>query len=96
MTIQLAVGIAAVVVAVAVAAVLVLRRIAPPQGFWGDPEPNHTGAAMGVIGSAFAILVAFVMFLAFQSFVNARQNINTEATATQHLFESAGLFRPAV
>jgi large-conductance mechanosensitive channel len=96
MTVQLAVGITVGVAAAAIVATLILRRLAPPGGFWGDPEPNHTGSVMGVIGSAFAILVAFTMFLAFESFLNARRNTDVEAAATQHLFETADLFRPGV
>jgi Protein of unknown function (DUF4239) len=96
MSVQLALIITAVVVAVTAAVVLVLRRLAPPDGFWGRPEPNHSGSAMAVLGSAFAILVAFVMFLAFQSFLNAKRNVDIEATEIEHLFETADLFRAEV
>jgi hypothetical protein len=83
---------AAAAVAVALTLLFVLRRLAPENGFWGEPEPNHSGSAVGVLGGVFAILVAFVMFLALQNFINAKRMANAEATAVERQFHVAEAF----
>ncbi len=89
MTIPLAVAIAGAAAAGAVALLLVLRRLAPDPGFWGDREPNHSGSAVGVLGSGFAILVGFVLSLAFGGFQAAQQGAEREAQATAELYQEA-------
>jgi hypothetical protein len=78
-TIPLALTIAVLAVGVMLGAQALLRTRAPEDGFWGRPEPNHSGSVMAVMGGVFAILVAFVMFLAFQNFISAKRNADTEA-----------------
>lgn len=79
-----------IVVAVAVIgatlAMTIARRLAPDGGFLGTPEPNHTGSVLAALGAGFAILTAFVLLLAFQSYLNAKRNAETEAGSTQELF----------
>jgi hypothetical protein len=94
-TIQLAVLIAVGAAMFAVTVQAILRRRAPEDGWWGVAEANHTTTAGGVLGSAFALLVAFVMLLAFQGFLEARRSADLEARATERFFHDAELF-PAV
>jgi hypothetical protein len=49
-----------------------------------------------VMGGVFAILVAFVMFLAFQNFVSAKRNADIEAVAIERQFHAARGFNPAL
>ena len=86
MSVGVAVAITAGAVAVAWTVVLIGRRFAPESGLMGTPEPNHTGSALSVLGTGFAILTAFVLLLSFQSFLNAKRNADTEARATQEMY----------
>ena len=96
MTIPLAVGVAVVAVTAVLAAQALLRSRVPEDGLWGRPEPNHSGSVMAVMGGVFAILVAFVMFLAFQNFVTAKRSADTEAVAVERQFHEAGALHPAL
>jgi hypothetical protein len=95
-TVPLALLIAAAAAAVALTLLFVLRRLAPDDGFWGQPEPNHSGSAIGVLGGVFAILVAFVMFLALQNFIDAKRKAEAEATAVERQFHVAEAFHPGL
>src|SRR3954464_11577969 len=64
MSIAVAILVTVGAVALAMAAMLLARRLAPPEGFLGSPEPNHTGSALAALGTGFAILTAFVLLLA--------------------------------
>src|SRR5262245_30310845 len=66
---------------------LVLARRRP--GWWSD-----TGRAAGVLGAArspFAVILAFVILVAFQAFNDARKSAEEEASATRNLFKVADL-----
>jgi hypothetical protein len=95
-TIPLAIAISAAAAATAVTLLLVLRRRAPDHGFWGDREPNHSGSAVGVLGSGFLILIAFVLSLAFGGFQAAQHGAEQEAQATEALYQEAGRLPAAV
>lgn len=96
MTIPLALLIAATAVTAALTLLFVLRRLAPEDGFWGRPEPNHSGSAIAVMGGVFAILVAFVMFLSFQNFTQAKRDADAEAAAVEREFHTAEGVRPSL
>ncbi|HWH12594.1 MAG TPA: hypothetical protein VG165_15830 [Solirubrobacteraceae bacterium] len=96
MTIPWAIAISASAAACAVALLLAIRRLAPKEGFWGDREPNHSGGAIGVLGSGFAILVAFVLSLAFGGFQAARHGAQQEAEGVEQMYQDAGLLPTAV
>jgi hypothetical protein len=81
--------------ALAMGAMVIARRLAPPGGFLGTPEPNHTGSALAALGTGFAILTAFVLLLAFQSYGNAKRSADDEAGAVQEQYYVAGLFPAA-
>ncbi|HWV84829.1 MAG TPA: hypothetical protein VNZ62_05230 [Capillimicrobium sp.] len=82
-------GIALVVVAnlVAVAVMLVVRRRAPDGGYYQDMQ--QAGWVYSVAGTSFAVILAFVFVLAFQSFDRARTSSSSEAEATISLFYTA-------
>jgi hypothetical protein len=92
MTIPAAIGIAAGAVLLAVGLSLLVRRLAPPEGLWGTPEPNHSGSSLAALGSGFAILVAFVLFVAFQGYLGARNQSDEEANATERMFHASEVF----
>ena len=79
----------------AVAAVLVLlavRRLSP-QGLFHDAVP--AAAVFGVLGVAFAVILAFVMFLGFESYVRATEGASHEAVAVTQLARTSRLFPAA-
>lgn len=92
MSIWLAAAIAAAAVLAAMGVMLIARRLAPPGGILGSPEPNHTGSALAALGAGFAILTAFVLLLAFQSYLNAERSADSEARAAHEMFALAEFF----
>lgn len=79
--------------AVAIAAMLRLRRRAPRGSYFADTQ--QASAAFEVTGTIFAVLVGFVFLIAFQSYGKANTSSDDEAAATQALFHSAELFPAA-
>ena len=76
----------ALLIGASVAAVLLMlavRRYGAPDGFLRDPVPA-TGV-FGVLGVAFAVLLAFVLFLAFEGYNRAREGASREAVAVTQL-----------
>ena len=81
-------------VALAVAAMLLIRRFAAPEGgFFTDSD--RAAGVFGAIGTGFSVLLAFVIFLAFSGYDRAREKASVEAVALTQLFRTAKLF-PAV
>ena len=78
------------VVAVAVAAKLLVRRRAPLGGFFSDS--SRAAGTFGVIGTMFAVVLAFVIFLALESYQRARTQAGVEAVAVTELYQVADLF----
>ena len=73
------------------AAMLAVRRyLAPPGGFFTDSD--RAAGVFGVLGTAFAVMLAFVIFLAFESYSNARAEAGKEAVAVAELYNTANLF----
>lgn len=85
-------GILIVVVAdlVAVVVMLLVRRRAPEGGYYNDTQ--QAGWVYSVAGTSFAVVLAFVFLLTFQSFDRARTSASTEAQATASMFHTAELF----
>jgi len=77
-------------VVVALAGLLIARRFAPEGGWFRDSE-KATGV-FGVVGSGFAVLLAFVIFIAFESYHQAGDSAAIEAVAVRELFRTSGLF----
>jgi hypothetical protein len=77
---------------VAVVAMLVARRYSP-NGLLHDPVP--AAAVFGVLGVAFAVVLAFVMFLGFESYLRANEGVSREAVAVTQLARVSRLFPDA-
>jgi uncharacterized membrane protein len=75
---------------VAVAVMLFVRARAPDGGYYNDTQ--QAGWVYSVAGTSFAVILAFVFLLAFQSFDRARTDSSAEAQATSELFHTAELF----
>lgn len=87
---------AAVVIVVTTAAILTmvffLRRIFPVGGVFTDSD--RAAGIFGVLGTSFAVLLAFVIFLSFESYGNAKESSSIEAVSVQELYREAQLFAP--
>ncbi len=79
--------------ALSAAGMLIVRRRAPAGSFFKDPIP--AGAVYTVAGTAYMVIVAFVFFIAFESYGGAKADAEEEATATLAMFHAAGPFGPA-
>jgi hypothetical protein len=89
----LALAIIVAAVAVTVTLMLVVRRFAAPAGgFFTDSD--RAAGVFGVSGTGFAVLLAFVIFLAFSSYDRGREKASSEAAAVSELYGTANLFQP--
>ena len=78
------------VTAIAVTAMLVVRRRAPAGSYFEDGD--RAAGVFGVLATGFAVLLGFVVFLAFESFDTARSGAEVEAKIVTQQFETAQLF----
>jgi hypothetical protein len=83
-----------VVVTTAITIKLLVRRRAPDGGWFTD-LPRSAGT-LSVIGTMFAVMLAFVILLALQSYQRAREGSSVEAIAISELHSVAGVFQPPV
>jgi hypothetical protein len=81
------------VTALAITAMLLVRRRAPAGSYFEDGD--RAAGVFGVLATGFAVLLGFVVFLAFESFDTSRSGAETEAEIVTQQFETAQLF-PAV
>ena len=88
----LAIVLVAGAAAAAVGLMLLVRRRAPVGGYFADSD--RAAGVFGVVGTGFAVLLAFVIFLAFQSYDRARDKASLEAVSISQLFRTAKLFEP--
>jgi hypothetical protein len=86
MTIVWGIVIVIVVAAVAIAAMLFVRRGAPEGSRFTDGD--RASGVFGVLATGFALLAGFVVFLAFESFDTARAGAKGEARIVAHQFET--------
>ena len=82
-----------VVTALAITAMLFVRRRAPAGSYFEDGD--RAAGVFGVLATGFAVLLGFVVFLAFQSFDTSRSGAETEAQIVTQQFETAQFFPPA-
>jgi hypothetical protein len=75
------------------AGMLIVRRRAPAGTVLKVPVP--AGAVYTVAGTAYMVIVAFVFFIAFESYGGAKADAEEEATATLAMFHAVGPFGPA-
>jgi amino acid transporter len=86
-TLLVAALIVLVVTTVAVATMLLVRRGAPAGSYFADGD--RAAGVFGVLATGFAVLVGFVVFLAFESFDTSRSGAETEAQVVSQQFETA-------
>ena len=87
-----AVPILACAVAVAIGAMLFVRRKAPEGSYFEDGD--RASGVFGVLATGFAIFAGFVIFLAFTSYDQSRSGAEAEALVLFQQFETAQ-FLPA-
>jgi hypothetical protein len=86
--------IVASVCAFAVTAMLLVRRRAPAGSYFEDGD--RAAGVFGVLATGFAVLLGFVVFLAFESFDTSRSGAVSEAQIISEEFETAQLMPAAV
>jgi uncharacterized membrane protein len=74
----------------AVSAMLVVRRFAPPGGYLSGME--SADGIFSAAGAGLAVVLAFVIFTVFTSYENGRNASGQEAVAVQQMFQTAGFF----
>jgi len=78
------------VVAVAVSAMLLVRRTAPEGGYFADGD--RAAGVFGVLATGFSVLLGFIVFLAFTSYDQSRTGAETEALTVVQQIETAQFF----
>ncbi len=81
------------VTAIAVSAMLLVRRRAPAGSYFQDGD--RAAGVFGVLATGFAVLLGFVVFLAFESFDTSRAGAETEAELVLQQFETAQIMPEA-
>jgi hypothetical protein len=81
------------IAAVATTAMLLVRRRAPEGSYFEDGD--RAAGVFGVLATGFAVLLGFVVFLAFESFDTSRSGAVSEAEIIAEEFETAQLMPPA-
>jgi Protein of unknown function (DUF4239) len=89
MTLWRAAFIVSVSVVAVMAGLLVVRRLAPAGGYFAD-STRGTGV-FSVLARGVAVLLAFVIFLALQTFRTAKEDAGEEAVATTQLYRTTAL-----
>lgn len=80
------------VVAAAVTAKLLMRRRAPEGGWFTDL--TRSAGSLTLIGTMFAVMLAFVILFALQSFQRAREGAGIEGVAVTEMDSVAGILPP--
>ena len=76
--------------AAAIAAMLLVRRNAPDGSYFNDGD--RAAGVFGVLATGFAVLLGFVVFLAFASYDAARSGAEEEALIVSQQVETAQFF----
>jgi hypothetical protein len=79
--------------AVAVAAMLLVRRRAPEGSYFQDGD--RASGVFGVLAAGFSILLGFIIFLAFTSYDQSRSGAETEALTVSQQVETAQFLPPS-
>ena len=90
MNLVVAIVIVVAATGVAIVAMLVVRRRAPDGSYFNDGD--RAAGVFGVLATGFAVLLGFVVFLAFTSYDDARTGAETEAHIVAQQIETAQLF----
>jgi Protein of unknown function (DUF4239) len=83
-----------VVIAVAIAAMLAVRRRAPEGSFFEDGD--RAAGVFGVLATGFSVLLGLIVVIAFTSFDDSRKGAEEEALAVTQQFETAQFLPDAV
>ncbi|MGZ8720324.1 MAG: bestrophin-like domain [Aeromicrobium sp.] len=75
------------VTAVTVSTMLFVRRRAPEGSYFSDGD--RASGVFGVLATGFSVLLAFIIFLAFQSYDESRSGAEEEATTVAQQVETA-------
>jgi hypothetical protein len=78
--------------AIAVGAILFVRRRAPEGSYFTDGD--RASGVFGVLATGFAIFAGFVIFLAFTSYDQSRAGAEAEALLVTQQFETAQFLAP--
>jgi hypothetical protein len=81
-------------IGIAVAALLLVRRNAPDGSFFSDGD--RAAGVFGVLATGFAIILGFVVFLAFTSYDSSKSGAETEALMVAQQFETAQILPAGV
>lgn len=87
MRLIIAIAIVLAAAAVAIGAMLLVRRRAPDGGYFHDGD--RAAGVFGVLATGFAVLLGFVVFLAFESYDSARTGAEREALVVAQQIETA-------
>ena len=87
MGLAIAIVIVVVVPAVAIGAMLLVRRRAPDGSYFHDGD--RAAGVFGVLATGFAVLLGFVVFLAFASYDASRSGAEREALVVTQQVETA-------
>jgi hypothetical protein len=90
----LSIAVVAAATTVAIAAMLLVRRTAPDGSYFHDGD--RAAGVFGVLATGFAVLLGFVVFLAFSSYDAARAGAETEALVVRQQLETAQFLPPPV
>jgi amino acid transporter len=82
--------ITAAATALAVAALLLVRRRAPVGGYFEDGD--RAAGVFGVLATGFSVLLGFIVFLAFESYDQSRSGAEQEALILVQQVENAQFF----
>ena len=78
--------------ALAAGGMLLVRRRAPEGGWFTNGD--RAAGIFGVLATGFALLLGFIVFLAFENYDTARSGAETEAIDVAQQFETAQLLSP--
>ena len=92
MRIWVAVLVLVLIVTAAITAKLLVRRRAPDGGWF--TEPSRSAGTLSLIGTMFAVMLAFVILFALQSYQRARSGSSVEAIAITELDAISQVFQP--
>src|SRR4051812_49864676 len=93
MNVLLAAAVVVSAAALAVGALLYVRRRAPDGSYFHDGD--RASGFFGVIATGFAVLLGLVVVLAFTSYDESRTGAETEALTVAQQYEVAHLLPPA-
>jgi amino acid transporter len=83
----------AVAAALAIGAMLLVRRRAPEGSYFSDGD--RASGVFGVLATGFSVLLGFIVFLAFESYDQSRSGAETEALVLAQQVETAQFLPPS-